>query len=222
MISHKHRCIFVHIPKTAGTSVENALRRSSAGFESFTPDDFNIDRIPPHAGGYRGLNRWDIKHFPAKFLREEYRDYFKFCFVRNPWDLVVSCYFWWIQQTRLEFRKLQGQILEQLGFTNFAFSFYTDYINEIFHQGMGQCYWLLDDCRTPLVSFIGRFETLQHDYDLICNRIGIEQTQLPSLNRSVHRSYKDYYNTNTQKLVELKFNWDIERFGYCFQKENKG
>ena len=73
MISTRHRCIFVHIPKTAGTSVEAAL------------------------GWFTEYTRGAQDHRSIRKLREaitpdEFCTYFKFTFVRNPWDRVVSWY----------------------------------------------------------------------------------------------------------------------------------
>jgi hypothetical protein len=217
MISHKLKCIFVHIPKTAGSSIELALMRSSGEFQRLSLDDFAIDNVPPHAFGYNGTNPWDIKHVPPRYLKDVYRDYAKFCFVRNPWDLVVSCYFWWTQQAKMPFRQLQGKLLEQIGFSNFALSFYTDYINEIFHCGLGQCYWLLEnDNKTICVNHIGRFENLQADFDAICQAIGLESTSLSMTNTSQHKPFREYYDEATAKLIKRKFAWDVQQFGYTF------
>ncbi len=218
MISHKHKCIFIHIPKTAGSSIERALMQSSGEFRFFKPEDFNVEKLPPHVYGYNGINRWDIKHLPARFLKDSYNDYFKFCFVRNPWDLVVSCYFWWIQQTKMEFRKLQGKLLEKIGFTNYAVSCYTDYINEIFHCGMGQCYWIMDeDNKTAIVDYIGHFENLQEDFNTVCEIVGIEKIQLATVNKSEHKPFYEYYDDTVAKLIEYKYMWDVKRFGYTLK-----
>lgn len=215
MISEKLKSIYIHIPKTAGSSIERALLQSEGDFRYFHPSDFEIERLPPHVGGYKGINRWDIKHFPPRYLKAAYRDYHKFCFVRNPWDLVVSCYFWWTQQAKLEFRQLQGRILSKMGFSNFALSCYTDYINEIFHCGLGQSYWLLDESnRYEIVHHIGRFEQLQQDFDKICDIVGLEQIRLPYVNKSNHLPYATYYNNMTARLISYKFARDISRFGY--------
>lgn len=71
MISHEHNCVFVHIPKTGGTSVEVALQG-------------------------RG-EKESIKHRTALQYCDIWDDYFKFTIVRNPWDLMVS---WWKWRTR--------------------------------------------------------------------------------------------------------------------------
>ncbi len=221
MISHKHKSIFIHIPKTAGSSVEKALMNSTGEFQLFKPEDFKMQKLPPHVYGYNGINCWDMKHLPVRFLKDTYKDYYKFCFVRNPWDLVVSCYFWWIQQTKMEFRKLQGKLLEKIGFANYAISFYTDYINEIFHCGMGQCYWILgEDNNTKCVDFIGCFENLQTDFNTICDTIGIEKVQLATVNKSDHKPFYEYYDETIAQLIEYKFMWDVKRFGYT--RKNTG
>lgn len=219
MISHKHKCIFVHIPKTAGSSIEEVLLNSPAEFQQLSLNDFQLDKIPPHASGYNRINPWDLKHFPPRYLNEAYKDYYKFCFVRNPWDLVVSSYFWWIQQTKMEFRKLQGKLLDQMGFFNYVMSFYTDYINEIFHCGMGQSYWLLnDDNRSMCVNHIGRFENLEEDFDQILQAIKLSPMKLPVKNATRHNPFEEYYNGTTAHMIGCKFNWDIKRFGYTIQE----
>ena len=72
MISHKYKCIFIHIQRTAGTSIENWI---------VGKDWWRIDK--------------ETKHLLASQAKVKYRKYwdkyFKFSFVRNPWDRVVSC-----------------------------------------------------------------------------------------------------------------------------------
>ena len=79
MISHEHKCIFVHLPKVAGDSIERAL--TNEGWH--TP---------------RGKIPYKIQHEPSSSLKEIYAEfwdeYFKFSFVRNPWDLLISTYMW--------------------------------------------------------------------------------------------------------------------------------
>jgi hypothetical protein len=217
MISHKHKAIFIHIPKTAGSSIEKALINSEAGFRLFRAEDFTVDQIPLHAFGYQGVNQWDLKHMPARYLKPEYNDYYKFCFIRNPWDLMVSCYFWWTQKVKLPIRIKQGEILKTIGFENFVYSFYTDYINEIHHQGLGQSYWLLDSSnKTAIVDFIGRFERLQEDFNFACDKVGISKLQLYKVNKSEHKIFESYYNEQTAKMIRNKFYLDVTTFNYFF------
>jgi len=216
MISDKLKSIFIHIPKTAGSSIEKALLSSDGGFRLFKTGDFDLDQIPPHAYGYRGLNQWDPKHMPARFLSPKYAKYNKFCFIRNPWDLMVSCYFWWIQKVKLPIRIKQGEILSKIGFDDFIYSFYTDYINEIHHHGLGQSYWFLgEDNKTVIVDYIGKFEKLQGDFNLVCDSIGMHRIDLEKTNASKHKEYALYYNECTAKMIKDKFFSDIKRFNYA-------
>ena len=84
MISHKYKCIFIHIPKTGGTSIENAL-----------------------LGGKKQPTR--IKHKRAKdYLKQypkEWKQYFKFTVIRNPWDWMVSWYYWRGQNSKTSIKE---------------------------------------------------------------------------------------------------------------------
>ena len=106
IISHKHKFIFIKTKKTAGTSIEIALSKICGDKDiitPITPEDENTRR----ALGYRGpQNYYDVNsvqlfynHIPASSIRmlvgdEIWDTYFKFCFERNPWDKVISWYFW--------------------------------------------------------------------------------------------------------------------------------
>ena len=128
---------------------------------------------------------------------------------------MVSCYFWWTQKVKLPIRIKQGEILSKIGFDDFIYSFYTDYINEIHHHGLGQSYWLLDnDNKTVIVDYIGRFEMLQDDFNVICDTIGMKRIGLGQVNASKHKKYVSYYNELTAKMITNKFLVDIQKFNY--------
>jgi S-methylmethionine-dependent homocysteine/selenocysteine methylase len=67
-----------------------------------------------------------------------------------------------------------------------------------------------------IVDFIGRFENLEPDFQQICNKLNIKAS-LPSLNTTVHKDYKSYYNDKTRQMVAEHFKADIEFFGYTFE-----
>ena len=151
-------------------------------------------------------------------LKDEYLDnYFKFCFVRNPWDLMVSSYNWWIRDPKGQPRKRKIQnIIMQMSFGDFIKSEYSNQVNEVKHLGMGQHYSFTDDDGNILVDFIGRFENLQEDFNIVCDKIGIPRQQLPHANKTKHKHYTEYYDEETKQIVAEKYAKDIEYFNYKF------
>ena len=183
MISHKHKCVFIHIPKTSGVSIYNVL-------ESREQHHKTLD-------GHKG---W--KH-----------EYFKFCFVRNTWDRFLSTYFYFKKYGRRRPGDLKdGKIINQFkDFKGFVESFHN--IEKKFSDRHFNCqvYWI-----DERLDFIGKFENLQEDFNIVCDKIGIPQQKLPHKNKSKHKHYTEYYDDETRQIVAEKYAKDIERFGYEF------
>lgn len=207
LISDTKRFIFVHVPKAAGKSVREALAPyclpRPPKFHSLLrrfglPRDYRRYRFRTH-GGLVDAQRI----LPAAV----FRDYFKFAFVRNPWDRLVSSYHYILERPGHPHHRR----VRRLG----SFAAYVEYEA---HRGKFRQYDLL--CRTggePGMDFVGRFERLEQDFDQVCRKLGIEAA-LPHVNVSRHRSYADYYDPATRALVERSWRQDIEAFGYTFDE----
>ena len=196
MINHKHKCIFIHIPRCGGTSIETALCEQDWHF---------IDKPTKHLIGST-----------AKTIYEPYwDDYFKFSFVRNPWDRMVSLskftYFYGV--------KIQNG---KINFGNYFNKFYPLEIDKrskshlgIFKSIKNAIY--LNTLNVDL-DFIGRFESLQEDFNTVCDKIGISCQRLPHIEkaRRKHKHYTEYYDDETREIVAQKYARDIEYFGYEF------
>ena len=191
MISHKHKFIFIHVAKTGGTSIEHVLN-----------PNVPLDLLPTVRG--TGNTRFAGKHNTAlNFkIRLEGKDifdsYFKFAFVRNPWDLEVSLYKW-------------VQLLNGGG------NAFKEWIKISRKNTMGFTRWMCDKKGNNLLDFIGKFENLQEDFDIVCDKIGIPQQQLPHKNKTKHKHYTEYYDDETREIVTEKYAKDIEYFGYRFE-----
>jgi hypothetical protein len=202
VISHKHKATFIHIPKTGGSTIHSALSRNS--FEILP------ERLKEHKCNVLNPHKWTIKHSRIHELDIQYQNFFCFAFVRNPWDLMVSSYSWWIQNVKLPIRIDYGQLLKKKGFKSFIKT-NSSYINECYHGGEGQLYWLNDK-----TNFIGRLENLQKDFNTVCDKIGIPHQKLSHHNKTKHKYYTEYYDDETRKIVAEKYAKDIEYFGYKF------
>lgn len=188
MINHEHKFIFIHIPKTAGTSMED-----------FFIDRFNLKR-KDHIYWCDERNQW-AQHFTlAELESHKYDDYFKFAFVRNPWERVVS-----------------ACMYRKSSIRNFLMHDLTKNIegkkDPARHQ-MAQHEFLIDYYGKYKADFVGRFENLQGDFNHVCDRIGIKRGKLPHSNKTEHGHYSEYYNYDTKNLVARRYAKDIKYFGY--------
>ena len=216
LISYSHRFIFIHVGKSAGMSIRNAL----LPFHT-EPEKFKIRRPPRMKGDQPNpmYTVWetlllhpkcsDLKHeLPA----EIFDGFHKFGFVRNPWDHLVSIYHFMLSDQAIP-RHAEVKALQ--GFA--AFVQWTIDQAAPFPKGITkhQADMLTDRDGTLLVDFVGHYESLQKDFDRVCRHVGVEAA-LPHLNRSQHRDYRAYYDDHTRALVAEHFRPDIQLFGYTF------
>ncbi len=208
--------VFVHIWKTGGESVVAALREHCPAY--FRNRYLNkAIRLTP--GPSSALLGWRARlvngqHFTAQEIRNEmpagmFDEAFSFTFVRNPWDWQVSNYAYALQTPAHG----QHEIIRELG----NFDAFIRYQHE--DQAPSQSSFILDENGERIVDFVGRFETLQQDFETVCNRIGVDAS-LPFLNASKRKKdWRSYYTDETRALVAELFEADIQRFGYSWDGE---
>jgi hypothetical protein len=196
MISHGHKAVFIHVPKTAGMSMRTYFRRK--GFEPVEyhdPSGSNDDKTGVYVNG----TSWRIK----RNLEDIWNSYFKFAFVRNPWDRMVSCW-----KNRAKSYDSFDKFLED-------YPYPSQNHNLVWHT-LPQLTHIQDLDGNMLVDFVGRFENLNNDLKTICESINVEYTPLPHKNKSTHKPYQEYYNQRTQDLVACIYKEEIEMFNYRF------
>lgn len=197
MINHKHKLIFIHVPRTGGTSIEKALSGK---------DWFNIHAPSKH-----------LTHYTAKKIYAEYWDeYFKFTFVRNPWDRMVSM---------LKYGNFYGVKMNnnKICIKNYLRHFRNiEYDRRFFNLKQFEGFKQLDNSvyRNIIgeeMNFIGRFENLQEDYNEICKKCNITESKLQLIENSPERlKYYEYYDQESKDLIAKKYRLDIKMFNYEF------
>jgi hypothetical protein len=201
MISHKHRCIFVHIPKCGGTSIEDAIWPGPRTVKDLWA---GYNRNPYQSGG--------LQHLCIEHIRKEvpdcFNDYWKFAFVRNPWDRVISQYLFTMRHRRdlRDILKLPN---------NASFELYLHHIVQHDNvQWKPQRPFIYENNRLT-VDFVGRFEQFAEDAKSVLTRFGIT-TPVPHAKKSERGPYQDYYSLQTKQMVATIYREDIETFGYRF------
>lgn len=212
LISYSHKFIFIHIYKVAGTSIRDTLRPYS-----YDPDVFLPARLLRKLGLHnvvrlRFLEKLD-GHATAQQIKEAlplkiFDEFYKFAFVRNPWDWQVSLYHFALRDTSHH----QHELTKSLG----SFEKYVEWrVNEDMHL---QKDFVVDGNGKLIVDFIGRYESLERDFKKVCQRFGIEYN-LPHLNQTPRKSYTSYYTPETIEVIAKAFKEDIEFFGYEFDQQ---
>ena len=207
MISHKHKCIFVHIPKTAGASIADMIWARPRSTSELWGGFVDRYRNKYQTGGLQHLRWHQIR---LEVGADIFNEYFKFTFVRNPWDKVVSQY---------RYLAMRGDLLEYFGFSEYPeFETYLDSALQSDHvQVADQSSFIVSDAGEYMVDFIGRFESLHCDARKIFKKIGVNAGPFPHVNRSDrHQDFRKYYTAKTKAMVAERYKTDIERFGYYF------
>ena len=135
-------------------------------------------------------------------LGQKYDEYFKFAFVRNPYDLEVSRYKYIVKETIHH---------EHEAVKNLTFSQYVEfrYLNKV----PSQYQFLFDGQKNCLVDFVGRFENFSSDFDWIKNRIEISHKPVHK-NKTDKIPYFEFYDERSIELVKAMFADDFRTFGY--------
>lgn len=210
-LSYSHKFLFIHIPKTAGGSVHRALAAYSV-----SPENLLINRCLEHFGirvnhigpfpewkrfRYHSTAATVKRHLPSGV----YRELFKFAFVRNPWERLVSHYHWVVDQPAHH----RHRRMRSLSFAEFA-DLWT-------RRGKAaQRPLICDEEGNLLVDFVGHFERLHEDFTQVLRHLGLA-VDLPHLHRSsrnAERDYREYFPKSLAALVADRLRDDIQYFGY--------
>jgi Sulfotransferase family len=220
VISHARRFIYLKTWKTASTSIQAALA-DVCGEHRLIIDRENVDIVlgsdTPHPWGTSYRARWKFRrdggHSAPAIIRafvgrRRWDSYYKFSFVRNPWDTYVSGY-WWrntgkVSETFADVRaEFKRWLLAGEGRRNFS---------------------IISIDGNVVADFVGRFENLEEDLNHAREHLGLPLLTLPNRETRLYKGqyrpkgdrYQDYYDAESIAYVAQADAPLIEHFGYEF------
>jgi len=194
------KCIFVHVPKVAGVSICRSLFGNLAG------------------------GHLTIALYRIVFSKDEFDGYFKFAFVRNPWDRLLSAYTFLAQggMNRSDRAWAEENLTRYGDFEEFVSRWVSrDTVETSLHFLPQHRFLCLPFSRTVAVNFVGSYENLDRDFAYVRERLGLSSgVGLPHHNKTpapaARSDYRDHYTAATRRIVEDVYREDIELFGYSF------
>lgn len=215
------KLLFVRIPKNASVSViclfediavkclQSRLGRDRVSF-AWTNTFFN-ESIP------RSLTKLTKNTRKTKEVaegQEFWKNYYSFCFVRNPYDRAISSWKFgsWKANWNCSFEDYLLKLKENKEKLKAPFS-----EDGLMHHSTMQYPYIYDQDLNLKVDFVGKTETFKQDLrKVLTNNELAELDWLPHRNKTKHRSYEEYYDSTTRDLAEEIYQKDIELFNYNF------
>lgn len=203
IISGLHKFIFAAIPKTGTHAVRRALREHMGPQDVEQVGLFVQRQLPIPDLARLGHGHLTLAQVRPYLQPEMFEAFFKFAFVRNPFDRFVS-YCSFVTRDTGEFERDPQAVMREL-----LADPPSDHI--LFHP---QHSFITDASGALLTDFVGRVEEMQKSYDEIAARIGIPSAQLDRVNASNRRDYREYYDPPLIEGVAKYYARDLEMFGY--------
>lgn len=204
MISLKHQFLFIHIPKTAGNSIQNVLKDySEEKIVCVAPHQDGVERFEVRSDSYKIHKHSTLLEYQDQLGQDVIDRLYKFTCVRNPWERMISFYFsphrGTVSWDRTKFVELVKNV-EPV----------THFVSSGKNAVQGQNFFGHID------RYI-RFEDLIQDFEDVCMRIGIPMVQLAKRNASRHKHYSSYYDNELNELVKERFREEIRFFEFKFK-----
>ncbi|WP_443632568.1 sulfotransferase family 2 domain-containing protein [Candidatus Marifrigoribacter sp. Uisw_064] len=215
MISHKHKCIFIHISKCAGSSIEKV---------------FGLDIADNSEKNNKNLFGWNKEHnlylqhaTPQELLdygfitKEQWNDYYKFIIVRNPWDRALSDYIWMSKEINKSdsfksFINKKGPFLEVLTQKD-GKQYRGDHLNKQLD------YFYIDGEEVKYDKII-RFESLKNELPVLFKELNIKidlESEKHNVGKKIFSHYSKFYNSYRKRLIHDNYENDIDYLKYKFE-----
>lgn len=192
------KSIFIHIPKAGGISTIKSLYGEEAN----------------------GFGHPTYAHFLRLYGKKRFEKYFKFTFVRNPWDRLLSAYNFLKKggMNHMDQQFCENIVSSYDTFEQFVLEWVTPENVKSWVHFIPQYHYVYDNNRNLVIDFVGRFEQFETDFESIREKLGtgIPLKHLNKTKDKKEKSYRDAYTLEMAEKVAEVYKEDIELFGYEF------
>lgn len=204
IVSHRHRFIFFAVPRTGTHAIRTALG-PILGADDWQQQSLTAQvRLPVPALARFNHGHLSLRQVQANLPPTVWRDYFKFGFVRNPYDRFVSACAM-LNKRNPGYRGRETALMKRaLTIPRFR--------QRVLVRP--QIEMLLDESGNLGMDYVGRYETLQQCFATICRQIGIAEVDLEQSNASEHAAYESYYDDELLATVTAFYRPDFEALCY--------
>jgi hypothetical protein len=194
--------VYFHIPKCGTSSFLDILEKG----------DFKLEENEMYLS-VKDRRRVEF----VKYNKDTFDSYFKFSFIRNPYQRLVS---FWDDKIKFD-RKPKGAgrnyYYKKFGdLLGYSFSEFISYLSDHPDNILRDLHWKPYNEMLPIskLDFIGRLETAEKDFTLISKRLGLEGHKFPNLNAGNYEkeSWKDYYDGESFQIVSTLYSEDIKLY----------
>tara|TARA_R100000808_G_scaffold24665_1_gene57460 strand:- start:3480 stop:4142 length:663 start_codon:yes stop_codon:yes gene_type:complete len=196
VVSKEKKTLYLHLPKTGGSSIVRLLQNNE--FDDYVLSDKR--------------NSYETKLAYFRDVAAHWDEYYKFTFVRNKFDLLISLYNY--------DRQLNGpwSLDSSVSFEDFIRNHVRCVDTRVkrvqYHRFIDQ-YYLTHIDGEPLFDFIGHFNTYTEDLNKVSEHLGVENTQIHVNAGNYDRSKKDeYYTPELADILRAKFPEEFAHFGW--------
>jgi len=207
MISKKKKIIFVHIPKTGGSSIEKCLKnvfderilmekKRAVGEQTKVLGE--IKNL--YKNSHNSLKHSTIMELKNHYSDEDFNEFHKFAVIRNPWDRLLSLYSW----------------PDKTKYNKKSFLKYFKGVKEV-DAYKKRALWTInkfvcDEKGDIMVDTLLDFENLNNDFMKLNSKLGLTEDTLPHINRTKVKSFREVMDEETIEIVRRYYKKEIDKF----------
>lgn len=234
MISLSKKFLFIHMPKTAGNSIQNILKPYSEDeIVCRSPLQDGYERFGVENKKYKTKKHFRLIDYKKTIEPEIFNTLFKFTIIRNPWDRMISLYFSphrkvdsWDKDSFINLVNSSSPLRDFISQNSLAYSIKNlsiskSKLKKFSKDLLAGKISLTKKIIDSEIDFIIKYESLEEDFEKLCKLLSIPKEHLPTANKSLvkKKHYSYYYNEELKKLIENKFSEEIMLGGYVFNHE---